>query len=129
MTPERAKSSLTKYMDYCLICGKPRQATHHILSGIANRKLSDNDRITMPLCYEHHTGKRGIHTIREFEVLAKIIGQLAWEKNRIATELSKYKALENPTGKDWNKNMPIFYEQICDEAREAFRQRYGKSLL
>ena len=127
---EKGESILTEYMGYCLICGKPKQATHHLLSGIANRKLSDNDRVVIPLCNEHHTGKRGLHTIREFEVLGKIIGQLAWEKNYVINKLVReHVDKREKSGLDWNKMVTEERISIATEAREAFRDRYGKSLL
>lgn len=129
MDQKTGQSILTKYMDYCLICGKPRHSTHHLLSGIANRQLSDRDKVIIPLCFEHHTGKNGIHHIREFEVMGKIVGQIAWEKHQFLLELAKEKVLKNPTGKDWAKEIPAMKEKLCDEVRQAFIDRYGKSML
>ena len=124
------KSILTDHMDYCIICNKPKAATHHLLSGIANRHLSDKDQVIAPLCYDHHTGKHGIHTIREVEVLGKIIGQIAWEKNHIMNLLIdliiKNKGLKGDEAKVFRKEE---WHRINDEAREAFRDRYSKSFL
>lgn len=44
----------------CYICGKlgfdtPGQELHHIIHGVANRKLADEDGLTCWLCKYHHT--------------------------------------------------------------------------
>ena len=126
----KGKSILTDNMDYCLICNKPKAATHHLLSGIANRRLSDSDRVVVPLCWEHHTGKKGIHTLREVEVLGKIIGQLAWEKHHILELLIKERLdKKGRKGLDWRNEWTEQFHKINDDARDAFRSRYGKSFL
>ena len=56
---------------------------------------------------EHHQGKMSVHMNKEMRVLMRIIGQLAWEKHYIAE----------------NENVSE------DDAREAFRKRYGISML
>lgn len=122
-------SILTDNMDYCIICNKPKQATHHLLSGIANRKLSDQDKVIVPLCYDHHCGKHGIHTVREVEVLGKIIGQIAWEKNYILNLLAEMNVDPNLGTKAKQHEIAEERKKINAEAREAFRTRYGKSLL
>ena len=61
----------------------------------------------MPLSYEHHEGNMSVHRNKEMSVLMHIIGQLAWEKHYI-----------------------VEHEDVSeDDARDAFRKRYGKSYL
>jgi hypothetical protein len=43
----------------CIICGSP-PSIHHCETGMGRRK--DHDRV-LPLCYEHHQGSMGIHTL------------------------------------------------------------------
>lgn len=122
-------SILTDNMDYCIICNRPKQATHHLLSGIANRRLSDADKVIVPLCYDHHCGKHGIHTMREVEVLGKIIGQIAWEKNYILNLLVEMILKKNGVKENLKETRSEEWHRINDEARDAFRSRYNKSYL
>lgn len=96
---------ITEYNRNCLICGKPRTDMHHCIPGNANRRLSDEDELVIPLCKEHHEGDMSVHKNKEMYVLSHIIGQLAFEK----TQVSKGRT-----------------EQ---QAREDYRIRYGKSYL
>lgn len=102
------KTILTKYSDYCLICGKPAES-HHIFKGNKHRKLADEDKVIMPLCPEHHTGNMSVHMKREMNILCEIAGQLAWEKQYL---IDKYLS-----------------DEAWEESREAFRKRYGISFL
>lgn len=93
-----------KYVDYDMIDGTPNVHRHHIFGG-PNRKKSDEDGLWVPLTPEHHEGKMSVHMNKEMKVLMHIIGQLAFEKHRVADGMTE------------------------DEAREMFRKRYGKSYL
>ena len=102
------KSIITKYTKNCMICGKPTRTEHHFLFGKGIRSLADEDGVKGPVCDEHHNmGEvtRRIHDNSAAEALSKMVGQLAWEKNRVAAGMTE------------------------DEAREAFRKRYGVSYL
>lgn len=106
------KSILTDYTDISVFSGKPAEATHHLIFGIANRELADADGLVIPLTNEEHNmSQRGmayqIHGNPAAEKLSRMLGQVAWEK-----EYYRKKA-----------------EVDGDEAREAFRLRYGKSYL
>ena len=90
---------ITKYENYCAICGQPKSDVHHLVFGIANRKLSDEDGLTIPVCRKHH------ELLHEQAIISKIIGQLAYERDKCAEGYG------------------------VDAARESFRQRYGKSYL
>ena len=95
---------ITNYGKYCLICGKPAEE-HHIFKGVKHRSLCDADELTIPLCYEHHRGNMSVHKTKELNVLCEIIGQLAYEKSKVADGYTE------------------------EAARESFRMRYGKSYL
>ncbi len=43
----------------CIICGSP-PAIHHCGTGMGGRK---DHKFILPLCYEHHQGSQGIHTL------------------------------------------------------------------
>lgn len=104
------KSVLTKYNGFCIFCGKPTQTEHHLLFGIGIRELAEEDGIKIPVCDAEHNmagSTRQIHDNSVAEKLSKIAGQLAWEKEY-------YRSL---------------YGNEDDPAREAFRERYGRSYL
>lgn len=102
------KSIVTEYMDICAICGSPTQCVHHLIFGRGNRALSDDDALTLPMCYKCHslgTGTKKLHENVVAEKLSKIVGQLAYEKRQVAKGFTE------------------------DEARDLFRIRYGRSYL
>lgn len=43
-----------RYAEYDMIDGTPNVHRHHIFEGTANRRLSDEDGLWVPLSYEHH---------------------------------------------------------------------------
>ena len=86
-------------MRYCEICGKPNAEQHHLVFGTANRKLSDEDRLCMDVCREHH------EVFHKYSTISRIIGQLMYERNKCAEGYS------------------------IEASRESFRLRYGKSYL
>lgn len=90
---------LTEHTDICIFCYRPKQDVHHLVFGNANRKLSDVDGLTVPVCRECHD------LLHRNDKISKIIGQLAYERDRCAEGYGK------------------------DAARESFRLRYGKSYL
>ena len=94
------------YAQYDIIDGNPNTERHHVFGGTANRKLSDEDGLWVPLTKQHHTeGEISAHKCKEFQALLHIIGQLAYEKHLVAEGKS---------------------ERL---ARELFRERYGRSYL
>ena len=93
---------ITKYEDYCLICGKPKTDVHHLVFGNSKRKIADADALTMPLCRDH---QEEMHNGKAMQVMSHIAGQLFYERNVCAQGLTP------------------------DEARESFRKRYGVSYL
>lgn len=111
------KTILTKYFEYCMICGRPAEL-HHIFKGNKQRKLADQDLLIMPLCPEHHRGNMSVHMKRELNVLSEMCGQLAWERKYLADKLAECEELGHQCADDW-----------MDESREAFRKRYGESYL
>jgi len=101
-------SIITKYTKNCMFCGKPCHTEHHFVFGRGIRNLADEDGIKGPACDECHTiGKLSdrIHDNPMAEKLSKMLGQLAFEKSKVAIGMTE------------------------DEAREAFRKRYGRSYL
>ena len=97
-----------RYFDYCMICGQPKEEVHHICEGTANRRLSDEDKLVCPLCRKHHNeAGMSVHHNKEMKVMSHIIGQQAWMMKYIVDHYE------------------LPFEDITEEAREAFRRRYG----
>lgn len=100
---------ISEYDNICVICGKPKECTHHLIGGTANRKISDDDLIYISLCNDCHNMASDrcerIHGNPMAEKLSKMLGQMAWEKQQI---------IEGKEPKS---------------VREDFRKRYGKSFL
>lgn len=102
-----------RYANYDLIDGRPDVHRHHVFMGAKQRDLADEDGLWIPLSEQHHeyglrpdTGVRcDVHHCKIFRQLTQIIGQLAWELEYVADDQKK------------------------KEAREAFRKRYGQSML
>lgn len=37
------ESIIATNMDYCIVCGRPKEHIHHLICGTSNRKKSDED--------------------------------------------------------------------------------------
>ena len=107
----KKKSKVTEYMDLCLICNNPNIEVHHLLEGIANRKLSDEDDLVIPLCREHHQGKESVHKCKIAMVLSHCFAEAIWERNYILEKLE------------------LPFADTLEEARTEFRKRYGKNFF
>lgn len=98
-----------KYLGYCAFCGSPlsNNTQHHLVFGTARRNAED-DGLKLPVCDNCHTMNRNsekIHGNVMAEKLSKMLGQMAYEKHKVAEGMSEA------------------------DAREHFRRRYGKSYL
>lgn len=102
----KTKSILTKYEGNCAFCGRPCFSEHHLLFGRGIRSLAEEDGIKVPICEQCHTSNKvneRIHDNPMAEKLSKMLGQLAFEKKKVAEGMTE------------------------EDAREAFRKRYGRS--
>lgn len=111
-----SKSIITNYEDISAFSGVPSECIHHCIFGRGLRDLADKDGLWIPLLNrEHNLSPKGtiyqIHGNPAAEKLSKMVGQLAWEKHYIAEKYS------------------VPFDDIENEAREAFRERYGVSYL
>lgn len=103
-----AKGIITEHNKNCLFCGRPCYTEHHFVFGMGIRNLADEDGLKGPVCDACHTigeltGR--IHDNPMAEKLSKMMGQLAFEKRKVAEGMTE------------------------DEARTAFLKRYGRSYL
>lgn len=106
-------------MTVCNICGAPAECTHHLIFGRGLRSLANDDKLTLKLCNKCHNLaiKRDdrIHGNNVAESLSKMLGQMQWERDRLALWL------ELATGET--------REEALDNVRSDFRERYSKSYL
>ena len=115
------ESIVTKYMSNCIICGKPDPDIHHGISGTANRKVSDAERLLFPVCPEHHNmGNNSIHLNPVINTWSKIAGELAWECQYLAQQLADVdmNGLDIKSVDEWR-----------EEAREKFRKKFGQNYV
>ena len=111
-----SKSVVTRYENYSVFSGSPAECKHHLLFGKGIRDLAEQDGIWIPLLNKEHNMSRSgtvnqIHDNPAAEKLSKIAGQLAWERQYL---INKYQ---------------LPFDDLGEEAREAFRLRYGQSFL
>lgn len=113
------KSIITEFTDISAFSGAPAECRHHLCFGRGIRELAEADKLWIPLTNsEHNMSPNGqryqVHENPPAEALSRMVGQLAWEKEYIANELCRTDSLKE-----------IMYK----EAREEFRNRYGRSYL
>lgn len=96
------QSIVTKYTQFCAFCGKPTNTMHHLVFGVSERQLADEDGLTIGICDKCHEFHKNNPIACK---MSKMIGQLAYEKRKCAEGATE------------------------DEAREMFRKRYGRSYL
>ena len=101
------KSILDTRKGICYICKRYGiTEKHHIMQGVANRRLSEEDGLWVYLCLDHHnTPPDGVHYNAENALWLHKVGQRAYEEKMAQNGLNE------------------------DEAREAFMQRYGKNYI
>ena len=93
-------SIITKDLERCVECGRYDVELHEVFFGTANRKLSIEDGLVIPLCKAlHHNGNLiGIHKDKDLN-----------EK--------------------WKKKAQKRWQEFYGRDEEAFIKRYGKSCL
>jgi len=65
----------------CYLCGRQYGLqTHHVMSGTANRRLSERFGLTLVLCAQCHTGDGGAQYERELNTRLRREAQEAFEK-------------------------------------------------
>lgn len=95
-----------EYQKYCAFCGRPCETEHHLIFGRGMRQLAEEDGIKLTVCgCCHVSGHSRIHNNPMAEKLSKMLGQVAYEKERAFDGMNR------------------------EEARESFRKRYGRSYL
>ena len=102
-----SKSLLKTQKGICFRCGRYGiTERHHIMQGVANRKLSEQDGLWVYLCpYCHNIPPRGVHFDAQAMKRLRQVGQKAYEEKMAQNGLNEA------------------------EAREAFMKRYGKNYL
>lgn len=97
------KSNVTECINNCIVCGGFMvEEFHHLVYGVSNRRLSDEDGLIIPICRSCHDS---IHRNSVSGNLSKMFGQAIFERNECAKGSS------------------------IEDARKLFRKRYGRSYL
>ena len=109
------KSILTKYEQYSVFSGSPKETDHHLIFGNGNRAISEKYGLKIPLLNrEHNLSSKGtiyqIHENPAAEKLSKLLGQVAFEK-------------------EYYRNLVCGEKSDSDPAREEFRKIFGESYL
>lgn len=126
------KSIVVDYDNICAICGKPKEATHHLIFGHGYHNLADEDGLTIPICNGCHNMQYSafrtaqIHDNSMAETLSKAVGQKAWEENYIA---EKYADLTRRLNAFTGDSKVVTAEELRSEANTAFMARYGRSYI
>jgi hypothetical protein len=90
------------------MCGRTAYTErHHIFSGTANRKLSEEDGLIVDLCHScHNEPPNGVHFNKDNMHRLHVHGQRIWEMGKIVND-----------------------GMTDEQAREAFIKRYGRNYL
>jgi len=111
-----SKSKVTKYETTSAFSGTPTTTHHHLLFGKGIRPLAEEDGLWIPLTdAEHDMSPKGtinqVHDNPAAEKLSKMLGQAIWERNYLIEKTQ------------------LPFDDLADEARQAFMRRYGRSFL
>lgn len=73
--------SIMQQTNECYICGcKQNLEEHHVMSGTANRRLSERYGLKVYLCYTHHRSPIGVHNDYILKERLEKDAQIAFEK-------------------------------------------------
>lgn len=76
-----SKSIMQDDAGSCYLCGRQYGLeTHHVIGGIANRKLSERYGLKVRLCHECHTGDGGAQYEKELNLRLKREAQKVFEE-------------------------------------------------
>ena len=76
-----SKSIMQANTTYCYVCGRQfGLEKHHVMAGVANRKLSEKFGTWVMLCNSCHTGDNGAQYEKELNLKLKREAQTAFEK-------------------------------------------------
>lgn len=74
----------------CYVCGSRRNLElHHIMHGMANRRLSTSLGLTCWLCYFHHRSNHGVHSDSELNRQLQQAAQTEFERTHTHSEWMK----------------------------------------
>lgn len=75
----------------CFRCGNTLDLhKHHVFEGVANRKKSESDGLTIYLCGKHHNlSNDGIHFDKTFDLVVKKFAQKKYEESSTREDFIK----------------------------------------
>jgi len=82
-------SIITNDLEHCIECGRTGINKHEVFFGTANRKLSIEDGLVIPLCESYHHNQYdciGIHFDKDLNKKWKKIAQKKWQEHYGKTE-------------------------------------------
>ena len=79
-------------MRKCYKCGTTEGLHRHHVFFSANRKISEKYGFVEDLCHSHHTGDKGVHFDREFDLQLKRKHQLIFELDKMSDGISRDEA-------------------------------------
>lgn len=127
------KSIVCEDNGYCIICGRPKQAIHHLIFGNGMRKEADEEGLTIPICNGCHNMQytafrtAQIHENSMAEKLSKMLGEATWERYDLAKELAEAKnTISRLTG---DENNLVTAEQVIDSSETRFLAKFGRKYI
>ncbi len=83
------KSILVDDMEYCYLCGRPKDGIHHVLHG-SRRAVADKLHLVIPLCNDCHTlAPYAVHHNPELDERLKRWAQRVYESKHSHEEWMK----------------------------------------
>ena len=106
-------------MEYCAVCGRPSECTHHLIGGFGKRDISEAYDLKIRLCNEHHNmavkPESRIHGNPMAEKLSKMLGQMQFERDFLARKMFVSDG--------------YIPEEVLHEARTEFIEIFSRSYL
>lgn len=89
MKPHKSILVQPEDWDECCVCGRRAEACHHIFGG-PNRKISDREGFTVPLCNRcHNMSDNGVHFNMSLDRFMKRWAQKKYEETHTREEFLK----------------------------------------
>lgn len=79
------ESKFTTDLEHCFVCGRPYPQIHHMMNG-ANKKKAEKYGLILPLCANHHTGAKGVHSKPEKMLACRQMAQRKFEEEHSRDE-------------------------------------------
>lgn len=78
--------SIIQSVKQCWVCHARYPLHKHHIYGGRNRQVSEENGFTVYLCFDHHTGKHGVHNLPYADLMLKRTCQAAYEQDHTRDE-------------------------------------------